>query len=318
MNTELTVSPDIDSPDNSEYEITPKVGAIIVTYNRRDDVIECIDSLLKSTYPELTVYVIDNSSEDGTSEAISGQYPQVVLIESNKNLGFSEGNNVVLARALQDGMDAVFLLNDDAVVKDDAIQTLVDVLYQYDEIGVVSPKISLYSDPEVIWSAGGVIEPDNGIATQRHYGETDCGQADSASIVDYAVGCAMLIKSDIVRTVGGIDPRYFMYYEEADWCRRIRDAGYLILYVPKSQVLHKVSLQSNGRNNAPYYMSRNRLLYLRSGGVRADRVAWIAISEILRSAAGHAAKGRSHESRLMIRAVVDYFGNNNGMLGSNQ
>ena len=299
-------------PENlSSVECTPMIGVLIVTWNRREDVLECIDSVLRSSYPRLAVYVVDNASTDGSSQAIAERYQDVRLIRSEENLGFAGGNNLGLAETLDDGMEAVFLVNDDAVLAKDTVSKLIDGGFADPAVGVLAPKVLIHAEPGVIWSAGGRIDS-NGISVQRHYGEADNGQADEPAEIDYAVGCAMLVKADIIRKVGVMDPRYFMYYEEVDWCRRIRQAGYRILYVPGSRVLHKVTLKGGGNNRAAYYFARNRLLYLNSGGVPQSKISWIALSDILRSAAAHAVKGRSDESRMMIRAVVDYYSNTFG------
>ena len=284
----------------------PMIGALIVTWNRSEDLLECIGSVLLSGYPRLAVYVVDNGSSDGSSRAIAERYPEVRVIRSEENLGFAGGSNLGLTRMLEDGMDAVFLLNDDVVVAEDTLAQLAEVVFSDPTVGAVAPKVLAYSAPNTIWAAGGLIDP-RGVAVQRNYGETDRGQADEVSEIDYAVGCAMLVKSDVIRQVGLMDPRYFMYYEEADWCRRIRGAGYRILYVPRGRAWHKVSLDGDERNHASYYFSRNRLLYLSADGAGPGRVAWTALSDVVRSAVIHAVKGRRHESRLMVRAVLDYY-----------
>lgn len=288
-----------------------RVGALVVTWNRRDDALDCLGSLFRSSYPDLTVYVVDNASEDDTRDAIACTYPQVRLIRSDQNLGFAGGNNLGMRAIMADGLDAIFLVNDDVVVSPDAVSVLVKPLSD-PHVGVTAPKVLVHSAPDVIWSAGGTIHPSSGVATQRFYGELDSGQADEIADVDYAVGCAMLVRSDVIRKVGSLDTSYFMYYEEADWCRRIRAAGYRILCVPQSRVWHKVSIGDNGRNNAAYYCSRNRLLFLRTAGATPGRIAWITFSDILRSAVVHAAKGRVHESRLLVKAVLDYYRNRLG------
>ncbi|MHB0913144.1 MAG: glycosyltransferase family 2 protein [Armatimonadota bacterium] len=276
------------------------VGALVVTWNRKDDLLECVESLYRAGCH--AVYVVDNASTDGTSEAVAADFPDARLIRSEENLGFAAGNNLGLAAMLDDGLDAVFLVNDDAVVSEDALQHLLRRLSE-SGAGAVAPKILLYSQPEIIWSAGGEID-DTGAATQRLYAEPDGD--DAPADVDYAVGCAMLARSAVVRQVGFFDARYFTYFEEADWCRRVRSAGYRVLYEPAARVFHKVDLTTNGRNSAAYYFARNRLLYLRSAGVGGARIGRVAAS-LLRMAAGHARRGKVRDSRLVLRGVADYY-----------
>lgn len=293
-----------------------RVGGLIVNYNRKQDTLECIDSLLGSTYPALTVYLVDNASTDGSADAVAERYPSVRLIRSAENVGFAEGNNLGLAAMRADEMDLAFLVNNDVVVAHDAIDWLVVAARGYPDAGVFSPKVLLHSEPDVIWSAGGTVDPETGIARQRQYGQKDTGQPRTASEVDYAVGCAMLVRMQAIRKAGLMDPRYFMYYEEAEWCRRIRAAGYTIVYMPLSRVWHKVELGDESRNDSPYYFSRNRLLYLKSGGVPRGRIARIALTDLLRSAVANAARGRIRKSRLMVRALLDFYAGRFGRLGA--
>lgn len=299
---------------DSEHTSTPSIGALVVTWNRKDDVLECVDSLLKTGYPHLSVYVVDNGSEDHTIEAINERYPDVITIRSEDNLGFAGGNNLGLSRILEDAIDSVFLVNDDVVVEKDTIDKLIDGGYDDPSVGVLSSKILLYDEPDIIWAAGGSLDRFTGITRQLSYGERDNGSHDKPVDIDYSIGCAMLVKSEAIRRIGFLDPRYFMYYEETDWCRRIRQAGYRILHVPESRARHKVTLEDTGRNSAAYYFSRNRLLYLDASGASQTRIAWIALSDILKSATVHAVKHRTRESHLMFKAVADYYSKNFGKL----
>ncbi len=294
----------------------PRVGALVVNWNRKQDTLECIDSLLGSTYPALVVYVVDNGSTDGSADAIAERYPAVRLIRSPENLGFAQGNNLGLASVMADGIDLVFLVNNDVIVSHDAVEWLVAGAHGHPDAGVLSPRVMLYSKPDIIWSTGGMLDDETGVATQRHYGERNVGQAEAASEIDYAVGCAMLVRTEAIRKAGLMDSRYFMYYEEAEWCRRIRQAGYKIMYSPPSEVWHKVELGDESRNDSPYYFSRNRLLFLESVGTPRKRIARIAVMDLLRSAAAHAARGRLRRSRLMLLGLLDFYFGRFGRLGA--
>lgn len=282
------------------------IGVLIVTWNRREDVLDCVRSVLRSDYHDLAVYVVDNASTDGTAEELAREFPGIILIRSEENTGFTGGNNLGLSRMLDDGIDAAFLLNDDAVIAEDTISSLAAIGFDDAGAGALAPKILFHSEPGIIWSAGGSVDSRTGVAIQRFYGESDQGQADTPCDIEYAVGCAMLVRADVIRQIGLLNPDYYMYYEETDWCRRIRAAGYRVAYVPPSRVWHKASIHGAVRGNAVYYLARNRLLYLRLSGVHPARIAWAA-SGILRSAIGHATHGRCNHSQMMIRAVADYY-----------
>lgn len=288
------------------------IGVLIVTWNRIADLRECLRSVMQSDYRGISVYVVDNASSDGTSVMVAQEFPTARLVCAKENLGFAAGNNLGLSLMLRDGVDAVLMLNDDTVVAEDAISALVAGGFHDPSVGVLASKVLFHSDPETIWSAGGAVDLRTGVAVQRLHGEQDDAQTDEPVEVQYAVGCAMLVKADVIRKVGLFDTDYYMYYEEADWCRRIREAGYKVIYVPRSRVRHKVGVSRNTSNHVIYYFARNRLLYMRKSGVHRVRIAWVAVSGIWRSALGHAAHARIRESRLMLRGVADYYGNRFG------
>lgn len=301
---------------NNTVRRQQRVGALVVNWNRKQETLECISSLFGSTYPALVVYVVDNGSTDGSAEAIAERYPIVRRIRSEENLGFAQGNNLGLAAMMADEIDLAFLVNNDVIVSHDALEWLVAGMRGYPDAGVFSPKVLLYSKPDVIWSAGGMLDPETGVAKQRHYGEKDVGQVETPCEVDYAVGCAMLVKMEAIRRAGLMDARYFMYYEEAEWCRRIHQAGYKIIYAPLSEVWHKVELDDESRNDSPYYFSRNRLLFLDTGGAPRKKIARVAVTDLLRTAVVHAAKGRLRRSRLMVRGLLDFYSGRFGRLGA--
>lgn len=290
----------------SEHRMSAEIAALIVTWNRKHDLVECIESLYRLSYPNLTVYVVDNASGDGTAAEISSRFPAVQLIHSEENLGFAEGNNLALRRILLQGADAVFLVNDDVVVEPKALDELIAAGLRAPGVGVLCPKVLLHGDRGIVWSRGGTVDPLTGVAVQLGYAEADDSTENAPSAVDYAIGCAMLVKTAAIRRAGLLDPRFFMYYEETDWCRRIRNCGFEIRYVPSSRVLHKVTLESTGRNSAAYYFTRNRLLYLQCSGTAGSRIARVA-SGLLASAVVHMVKGRREEGRLMFKAVLDYY-----------
>ena len=301
------------SKGKARKSVEPSVGALIVTWNRKDDVIECIESIINTGYSRLIIYLVDNASADGTVNVVADKFPDVRIIRSEENLGFAGGNNLGLSWILEDGLDSVFLVNDDVVVSRDSLTILARHLFESNSIGVTSPKVLIHSDPSVIWSAGGLIDRNTGIAIQRRYGEIDRNK-EKIQEIDYAVGCAMLVKTEAIREAGLLDPRYFTYYEETDWCRRIKESGFKVLYVPKSRVSHKVTMQTTGRNQASYYYSRNRLLFLKNAGVSRSRIAFIATSDLLRSAIVHTIKGRREQGRLTAKGVLDYYSNKFGKM----
>lgn len=244
----------------------PTILCIILNWNGREDTLDCLASLTAVTYPRLSTLVVDNGSTDGSVEAIRGAYPHIELIETGKNLGFAAGNNIGLRHALAQGADYVLLLNNDTVVDPDFIEQLVTVAQENDRIGIVGPTIYYHSHPNTIWSAGGAIDWRRGWTWMVGLDEKDKGQfGTTPRPVDFVTGCALMISRRALESAGLLDERFFMYYEETEWCVRVARAGFEIRHVPAARIWHKIAPQAQAVSPfVHYYMTRNRLLFLKA------------------------------------------------------
>lgn len=242
----------------------PAVSIIVLNYNGREDTLACLRSLEHLTYPNVEVIVVDNASSDASVEAIRAAYPNMTLIETGANLGFTGGNNVGIRYALERGADYILLLNNDTVVAPDFISILVETMENDPGLGVTGPMIYYYSAPETIWSAGGAIDWTRGTTSMIGLNEEDKSQYGlSPRAVDFVTGCALLARRAVWEQAGLLDDRFFMYYEEAEWCVRASRAGYSIRLVPAAMIWHKISIDDRAASpRTYYYMTRNRLLFL--------------------------------------------------------
>jgi hypothetical protein len=262
-----------------------KVTILILNWNGLADTLPCLASLANLDHPAYEVVVVDNGSTDGSTKAIREQHPGVTLIENQRNLGFTGGNNVGLRHALATDTDYVLLLNNDTEVAPDSLGHLLMTAETDAAVGMVGPLIYYHSKPDVIWSAGGAIDWRRGSTRMVGLDERDTGQFGSEpQEVDFVSGCAMLVRRSVLEQVGLLDERFFAYYEEVEWCVRVRRAGFRILRMPRSRIWHKISPQR--RADSPivhYYMTRNQLLFLRTA--RAGWQAWLhtLVAEDLRT-----------------------------------
>lgn len=240
-----------------------KVGVILVNYNGKNYNEECIDSILKSTYKNLEVIVIDNASSDDSVELLKKRYMNnITVVETGLNLGFSGGNNVGIKLALEKKCDFILLLNNDTVIEEKMIEIMVETSVN-NQYCVISPKIYYYDNKEVIWSAGADMIWKKGIPAQRGMNEVDKGQYDIECNVEIATGCCLLIHKNIIKEVGLLPDDYFLYYEDTDYTTNIVRRGYKLLYLPSARMYHKVSASTGGEEsfNYIYYNTRNRLLF---------------------------------------------------------
>lgn len=246
----------------------PGVAIIVLTYNGVSDTLACLASLRRLDYPaaRVQVVVVDNASSDATVAEVRTHFPEVVVVENGANLGFAAGNNVGLRYALDNGFAYALVLNNDTELAPDTLQALVAAAEADPRAGAVGPLIYYHAAPARVWSAGGAIDWRRGIC--RMEGEIDdVGQFAAIREVDFVTGCAMLIRRAALERAGLLDERFFMYFEETEWCVRAARAGFRILFVPQAKLWHKIPLDARfDKEYLAYYMTRNRLLFLRATG----------------------------------------------------
>ncbi len=255
----------------------PKVLVIVLSWNRKKDTLETLESLSKSIVKgfKLEILVVDNASNDGTVDKIKKLFPEVYVITNYKNLGFAEGNNVGMEYGLKNEFDYIALLNNDTIVDEGLIKNIFQEHQKYAKAGAISSKIYFakgfefhkdrYKQSEigkVIWYAGGVIDWANVYGSNRGVDEVDNGQFYKTEETDFYTGCFVMYKTSTLKDVGLYDKRYFAYLEDADHSQRMKKKGWGVLYSPKGFLYHKVSQSSGiGGGLNDYYLTRNRMLF---------------------------------------------------------
>jgi len=238
-----------------------KVFTIILNWNGLKDTIDCIRSLEKVTYQAHTIIIIDNASTDNSVDEINSQFPSYTLLKNQSNLGFAEGNNVGIRYALDNGADYVFLLNNDTTVAPDLLDQLVNAAQQNPDTGVFG-AILLYMDkPDTVWFAGAQW---NAKTLTFDYPYQDQKLPDNLNLAtDYACGAALFFRAEVARSIGLLDARFFLVWEESDWCLRATRAGYGCKLVSSAYVWHKVGASFDGESSPlrQYFSYRNRLLW---------------------------------------------------------
>jgi GT2 family glycosyltransferase len=241
----------------------PSVAVVILNTNRRSDTLECLQSLSSNRYEPLSVFVIDNSSTDGSVEAIQKSFPEVQVINLAQNKGYAGNNNVGIDLAIKKAFDWILVLNEDTLMAPDFIEQLVFAGDTNSEIGVVGPLVYHNDEPEVIQSAGALMDK-NWRSYHIGHNEKDIHQYSAQRFVDWISGCAIMFRRELLEQVGGFDERFFYYNEEVELCFRARKAGWKVLFVPQAKLWHK-GVQRNYKPNpyVTYYSVRNQLLFLK-------------------------------------------------------
>ncbi len=252
----------------------PKVSVITVNYNQSSVTRDFLLSFQKISYPEYEVIVIDNGSPNDHPKKLLEEFPNIHLILSPKNLGFAGGNNLGIEKAT--GKYCLFI-NNDTEVEPNFLEPLVERMESNQTIGMLSPKIKFHHTPDTIQFAG--YTPYHKITLRQHligFRQKDDGQFDQGGYTFAGHGAAMMVPMLVIKEVGMMAELFFLYYEEHDWCERIKKAGYKAYYEPESTVWHKESL-STGKESPlkAYYLTRNRVLFARRNVKRGQR--WMTI-----------------------------------------
>lgn len=233
-----------------------KVCIIIVTYNGRQFISDCLNSIFSQpNNDDFGVVVVDNNSQDQTKAIIKKEFPGVTLIENSKNDGFAKANNLGVRKALVLGAGAVVLLNQDTEAADNFVTQSIDYLQNNPRVFLASPVI-FYPDKKRIWFAGAKIYRDLEILT---YPKLKIGDhihkkriftdADKKNQVDWLPACALWIRKEVFEKIGYFDESFFMYGEDVDFSLRAKKAGFKLGLILNTFVVHKENYDYHPRLN---------------------------------------------------------------------
>jgi len=233
----------------------PHVSVIIVSFNSREDLSECIPSLLGQTYPDFEVIVVDNNSADGTLTFVKKNYPSIEVIANEKNYGPAKGYNIGIT--VSKGKYAV-LLNPDTVAEKDWLTELVKAMEEDEGIAACQSRVLLYNKPDAINTEGNEVNY-LGFTWCRNYGQKNTDNEDVQETLGLSV-CSAILRRSVLEEIGFFDDDFFMYLDDTDLGLRMQLAGYKVVCNPRSVVRHKYKF-TPGKQKL-YYLERNRLLVL--------------------------------------------------------
>ncbi|MEI9966462.1 MAG: glycosyltransferase family 2 protein [Candidatus Moraniibacteriota bacterium] len=230
----------------------PNVAILVLNYNAGPLLAEAVRSLGSQTHTEKALYILDSASTDGSFQAVQREFPSHTYLPLAKNRGFASGINVGLAKAFADGAQFAWLFNPDAEADPRTLATLLETAQKHPETGLFSPIIA---DPEGrIWYAGGRIRFWR-MRTEHHQKLSSKESFETA----FMTGCALLISRTLWERIGGLDERFFLYYEDADYSLRAIRAGFSLRVVPAARVLHRE--QSEQSPQKVYFLVLSGLLF---------------------------------------------------------
>jgi GT2 family glycosyltransferase len=242
------------------------ITAVVVNWNRPSDTIACVQSLLEQKGIDLHIIIVDNGSTDNSVRILRDKFPNLELINYPVNLKFGRGYNLGIRRALQTRVDDVFIINNDAILDPHALALLCEQISS--DVGILSPLIYYADPPNVIWSIGGKLHPLTLERSSDSVKIVDQGDWPSFIEQDFVTGCGMLLTHQVLEEVGLFDETFEHYYEDMDYCRRVRKAGFRILVVPQAKMWHKIAMSSGGSDSPVerYWMARSSVRYFHKHG----------------------------------------------------
>jgi len=290
----------------TEHE-PPAVAILTVNYNGAGHIADFLASLPSVTYSNWRLVVVDNASSDSSPEEIGRLFPPAALIRNDENLGITGGHNVGIRYCLEQGFDYVLFLNNDVVVEPDFLDRLVRAA---DGRTMVAPKAYLYGHRPLLDDTVGDFDWWRGVWRGWLYNKPEPPDFHSRQ-PNMASLCCLLVPVAVFRDAGLMDERFFMYYDDFDFVRRAKEAGYGLRLEAGAVIYHRKASSSGGVDSSfkLYYATRNRL-YLMRKHLPLWRF-WLFLAYFLATRLAYllalATRGRWAQWRAIVRALADYF-----------
>jgi GT2 family glycosyltransferase len=249
-----------------------RVGVILVNWNGWQDTVRAYRSLKASSCRDWVAIVVDNASTDGSADRLAEALPEALLVRHTSNAGFAGGCNLGLRQAEALQVQHVFLLNNDAMVTPRTLDALLDASTRLGGRAVLGGVVKFWPNGQLQFF-GSRTHPGHG-RPQWYTSPAELPRLDAPFIdTDFVLGAALFAPMDLVHAVGGFDERFFLTFEETDWCYRARRSGFLVKMVSAAVVEHAGGA-SLGAPDAPmqtYFLQRNQLLFSDKHASRAQR-----------------------------------------------
>jgi len=303
----------------SQIQNKSKIAIVILNWNGYEDTSECIISLQNITYDNYKIIIVDNGSRQDDFLLLKKNFPEIEVIRSESNLGFTGGNNLGIEYAMKMHPDCFLLLNNDTIVEPNFIQPLLDVFEKEKDAGITAPQINYFYEPKKIWTEGGNISLVRGSGFAYSDRIESKIKPDNKSVT-FVSGCCMLIKKEVLEKIGLFDDNFFLYVEDADLCFRTIKADFKIFVSNNSRIFHKVSSSTNeSLSQLPlYYVTRNRLYFAKKNFGYSYFITFIYIlfSMITKSVKWFISS-ESKNVQVVFRAFKDFVLGNMGKTDNN-
>lgn len=240
-----------------------QIGIVICNYNKKNDALACIRSILESKLQDYDIYVVDNASTDGSAEAIRNAYgEQVTLLVNQENLGGSGGFNTGLRAAFQKGYPYLMCVDNDALLDENAVGNLLAFLQEHPETGIAAAKIYHREAPDYVQQFGQKIDFENFCTDVTYLNAYEDGSMPEYVYTDAVAACALMIRRSVIEKIGFMPEENFLYWDDTEWCYLCNRAGWKVASVGNAMALHAMGAKKELENTFPtYYAWRNWLRF---------------------------------------------------------
>ena len=252
--------------------MSKKIAIILVNWNSFGYTNDCINSLKEISFKDYDIIVIDNGSKDGSGKALKETHPNIILIESDKNIGFTGGNNLGLNYSINHHYTYSLLLNNDTFVEKDFLSILIDYMDEHPEAGAIQPKIFFNHNRKIIWNGGSYFNKFFGYTYSKGYLREEKKIDTTIKEVDWITGCAFFVRNEVLKQTGLLAINLFIYAEDGDLSLRIHQLGYKLIYHPASIIYHIAGMSNRNKtkgkegylNPVVHYLNeRNKIWFLK-------------------------------------------------------
>lgn len=234
------------------------VAVVICNWNRQDYIIKCIDSVLKSKKIVFDIIVVDNASTDDSVKLIEEAFSdQVHLIVKEQNTGGADGFNTGIKYALSKGYEYIYMLDNDVVIEEEALYHLYDLMKKNERVAVVGSKILYMNEPERIQYLGAQVNWNAFLLDHNYSNVLDHEELPEVIYTDIVPACSLLVRSEVILKAGGMDPEYFIYFDDVDMCYSMKQLGYEVCVYTKSVIYHARGVLNRQTTFADFYSRRN-------------------------------------------------------------
>jgi hypothetical protein len=231
----------------------PLISIVVLNYNAGDLLLNCVESLKKSLYQNFEILIVDNISSDGSQTRCKKKFPDIKLIQNEKNLGYCGGNNIGIREAKG---DFIVILNPDTVVDTDWLEELISAYKKFGD-GLYQPKILSLNEDNIIQSTGNMFHV-FGFGFARNKGNKNSEKNEAIEKIGYASGTCLFTTRKVLDKVGLLDEFLFLYHDDLDLGWRAAQMGINSYYVPKSKIFHVESYSLKWSSKKFYWLERNR------------------------------------------------------------